>query len=282
VRLSAAFVILVSLTAALSAQSSSDTTPPVRFDTASIRPSGRTVFQAMRERALLGMEIHPVRVSIGHATPKELIQFAYGLDTFTDRIVGPDWLMSSDSFENTSKPGSVYDVEATFPAGTSEERVRRMLQTLLQDRFKLKTRLETVPTSVLLLVVARGGVTFKREESLPEPLPAISDIGLPGLSVSPSGKEQVRTIRALASQLTLALGVPVIDRTDLNGRYDIQFEVPAIRGVPGLPDYEASRGAYQAAYRAAVEDLGLGLVENQTFPSKRLIVEHMERIPSQQ
>jgi len=90
------------------------------------------------------------------------------------RLTGlPDW---------ADGPGSVFDVEATsvMPPGLSvrarDDRVRAMVQALLEDRFKLVIRRESKEMPVYALVAAKGDLKLQRadidEKDCPEASPA--------------------------------------------------------------------------------------------------------------
>ena len=70
------FLLGISIGIGVSAQTRIERTSTARFDTATLRPSRETVFQAMRERSLIGMKREPERLSIGRSTLFELIRSA--------------------------------------------------------------------------------------------------------------------------------------------------------------------------------------------------------------
>jgi uncharacterized protein (TIGR03435 family) len=76
-----------------------------------------------------------------------LILFAY--DVLQQQVSG-----------ETSLLGEKYDVTATAEHPVSRSEMKRMLQTLLEDRFKLTLRHETKKTPVYAIVVAEGGISL--------------------------------------------------------------------------------------------------------------------------
>src|SRR5262249_31651478 len=100
---------------------------------------GRTAFEAASIK-LRPVTSGPLRVSSGldavgiqyrNVTVTDCIRNAYGVERY--RISGgPDWLGSDR-----------YDIIANTSSPASKAQLMLMLQTLLEDRFKLKTHLET-------------------------------------------------------------------------------------------------------------------------------------------
>ena len=93
------------------------------FEVASIKPAGP---------ADAGMQASydPGRLTVRGASLKSLIELAYRVK---DQQVsgGPNWMDSAR-----------YDIEAKLPKGAAAGSHRRMLQTLLTDRFQLRLRTE--------------------------------------------------------------------------------------------------------------------------------------------
>jgi uncharacterized protein (TIGR03435 family) len=69
-------------------------------------------------------------------------------------ISAPDWL----NFER-------YDIAANYPAGTSLDQVRVMLQNLLADRFQLKLHRESKEVPIYGLVAAKTGTKLVESAS---------------------------------------------------------------------------------------------------------------------
>jgi uncharacterized protein (TIGR03435 family) len=75
------------------------------------------------------------------------------LDAFAvtpGRLLAPDWA-------DTQR----FDISAKLPEGTSQKQIPEMLQSLLEDRFKLTFHRQFKEGSVSALVVAKGGLTLK-------------------------------------------------------------------------------------------------------------------------
>jgi uncharacterized protein (TIGR03435 family) len=115
------------------------------FEVASVKPN-RTVATAG------SMSRSGGRLIFDNDSLRECIEFAYGIAAGRDyELVGPAWLYSEK-----------FDIAATFPAETSRGMVRRMLQTLLADRFNLKTHRESKKMKAFALLASKSGPSLER------------------------------------------------------------------------------------------------------------------------
>ena len=131
-----------------------------------------------------------------------------------------------------------YDIEAVAPKGAipadatgfvQTQIVRRMLQTLLADRFKLVVRRETKASPVYAILVAKNGPKLKRsavqEKDCKDKLTTTAE----GLPCHRFNGGQGRGLHGDAVNMMDLAGFvenwtdhPVIDRTGLTGLYNIQ------------------------------------------------------------
>src|SRR5215472_9600739 len=87
------------------------------------------------------------RVSMDNVSLQKIILNAYGIPE--DRVymvAGADWLATEH-----------FDIEATFPGDTPQDRVRQMLQSMLADRFRMTSHREVKQLPMYSLVVAKNG-----------------------------------------------------------------------------------------------------------------------------
>src|SRR5689334_20336164 len=127
-RVCASLRLLALLSGAAFAQS--DETAP-KFEAADIHPSGRAV--GALPPIMRGPFYSSGRYEVRFATMLDLVKTAYGVEP--EKVFGgPNWL-EMDRF----------DVIALAPAGSTAESRRRMLQSLLADRFKLVVHNDTKP-----------------------------------------------------------------------------------------------------------------------------------------
>ncbi len=144
------------LAAAASAQ------PRPAFEAASIRPSApidqAKMMAMLREgKAPLGAHISATRAEYNYLDLKTLLSYAYGAKAY--QITGPDWMQSTR-----------FDIVAKLPAGSTKADAPRMLQTLLEDRFKLVIHRTTEEHPVLAIVVGKGGPKLKESAEKPVPI----------------------------------------------------------------------------------------------------------------
>jgi uncharacterized protein (TIGR03435 family) len=145
-----------------------------------------------------------------------------------------------------------------------------MLQTLLADRFHLRLHREQRPIPVWALVAARSGPKLK---------PSAGGDGSSGMRMGISGRNNVLNLREatmehLAAELdnTAFLDRPVVDRTRINGAYDIELTyTPENRIGRGEPDPAEIR-----VFTALNEQLGLRLVQ-QKADVEFLVIDHVEK-----
>ena len=189
---------------------------PLSFDVASIKPfsnSGRGggrgapdgAAQAIVPNGGGALRFMPGRVisAPSGVTARRLILEAYHLTPY-QLSKGPGWL-DSDGFSLEGKAD-----------GADENQLRRMLQTLLAERFGLAMRRETKELPVYALVVGKNGTKlheWKEGDQMPEF----------------HGENNFRdrgTMQHFADFLSnnQAVGRPVLDKTGLKGIYVIYVE----------------------------------------------------------
>lgn len=140
------------------------------------------------------------------------------------------------SYQMTGWPGwtrlQSYAIEATTAAPVSPTELRRMLQTLLAERFQLRVHRETKEWPVYGLVVAQGGSKL--------PL-STTRCGADGcIDVAPGIAMKARFAKAedIAHTLSNMVERPVVDRTGLTGRYDYRIEFGPKRPLPKVLEQE--------------------------------------------
>jgi bla regulator protein blaR1 len=181
-----------------------------------------------------------------NTTVNDLVAFAYGVHA-RQIVRGPGWL-ETDRFDITGQP----DVEGV----PNQVQLRRLVQKLLADRFKLTFHREQQELSVYALVVGPKGPTLTRSSADPSGLPSLLFRGLGSLPASNAAMADLAT-----AMQTAVLDRPVVDRTGLAGRYDFtltwtpdetQFASMGIKVPPPAPDATAP-----GLFTAVQEQLGL-------------------------
>jgi uncharacterized protein (TIGR03435 family) len=297
---------LIFATAAAFAQS------PVAFEVASVKKAEPlSVNAAMSGKMNLGMTIDNAMVNIKSMSISELMRVAYKVKAY--QVSGPDWL-NAERFTITAK----------MPAGATRDQVPGMIQALLADRFKLEFHRTTTEQSVYALVVMKSGL--KLQESAPdEPAQAASGGPAAPLAAAPtdgSAQDRVKVssetggmvstatpngttkmvprengMRVEATRMNAAGMVdmlgrfverPVIDMTDLKGRYDFSLDVGledilALGRAAGMMipiQAPPSSAPGTSAVFTAIQQYGLKL-EPRKAPIEMLVIDRVEKTPTE-
>lgn len=285
-----ALLVIVSATAAFAQNA-----PRPEFEVATIRPSAQTP----QDGVTAGVRIDGAQVRCAFLTLKDYIGIAYRIKLY--QVSGPDWLGSER-----------FDIAGTVPAGISTTQFPEMLQSLLEDRFKLKIHRDKKDFPVYVLEVAKGGL--KMQESAPDADLANADAKAP-VNVTGSGGSQGIAINygrgtsytfannrfeakrftmdLLAGNLERFVDRPIIDSTDLKGMYDIVLDVTqedyramliraGVNAGVSLPP-EALRlldGASVASLLDAMQKLGLKL-DARKAPLDLLVIDEARKTPTE-
>ncbi len=138
------------------------------FEVATVKPipSMQSLFEEIRSgkrsQDSLKTTVDGARVDIGASPMMELITRAYKVRSY-QVIGGPDWLNSMN-----------YEIHAKLPEGASRDQIPEMLQSLLEERFKLVAHRENKEQPVYLLTVSKSGHKLK-EASADADAPAQAD-----------------------------------------------------------------------------------------------------------
>jgi len=197
------------------------------FEVASIRPS----LNAPRQAVAAAGSTSDTQFRIAGLTIRDYISMGYSVKL--NQISGPDWITTER-----------FDIAATLPEGSRPDQVPSMMQTLLEDRFELKTHREKKEFPVYALRVSTGGL--KTAEVASDPGIGQSDAKTPqtftrqgsgrGISLDlghgssfnfANNRFEAKkvTMASLASMLERFLERPVVDLTGVNGSYDVAFDL---------------------------------------------------------
>jgi uncharacterized protein (TIGR03435 family) len=171
-----------------------------------------------------------------------------------------------------------YDIDAKVEGSPSDEEIRLMFQSLLEDRFKLKVHHETREMEVYKIVVARNGSKLKPTtkddyETAIEGKSITVRKGTVGISLWKEGAHLIGknvTMAQLAYSLTGQLDGPVVDATGIVGTFD--FDV-LFAPANWPPDSEFNPPFLPAALKA---DLGLA-IEKGKAQVDVLVIDHLEK-----
>ncbi len=130
------------------------------FEVATIKPASpmdpAKMLAAMQSggKMPVGATIDSGRAEYSYLDLKTLLTYAYGVKPY--QITGPDWMSTTR-----------FDIVAKMPAGSTKDDAPKMLQSLLEDRFKLVTHRTSAEHPVLALVVGKGGPKLKASAEKP-------------------------------------------------------------------------------------------------------------------
>ncbi len=196
------------------------------------------------------------------ATLRRLVADAYGP---AEVVGGPPWT-DADRF----------DVEARADGERVPAEIARLLRTLLAERFNLAVHTETRTVPVYALSLARGDGRIGPRLRASDPAcaeaaaryvpalqagtaPPCGDFRLGGSSLVARGM----TMSGLAERLSGRVDRPVLDRTNLEGAYDLQVEWSSDVGLrqppPGAAGADDLRPDGVSLFTALQEQLGLRL-----------------------
>lgn len=240
------------------------------FDVASVKrnttgPSGPANTQVL-----------PNGINFVNLPLRAIIQIAFQVQQPQRVVDAPAWLESER-----------FDIVARTAAAMPSGELRGLLQALLAERFKLVTRTDMRPLSAYVLLRAddskreRPGMKPFTGECATSPSQASVPAAAGAVPCGPRTGGPGRLLlvgvpmQQLTGLLTLVVGQPVIDKTELPGRYDIDLTFVPERPQPGveLPPELTER---PSLFTAVQEQLGLRLLPQQQ-PLEVLVVEHVER-----
>ena len=279
------------LCAAMVPLAAGQSAPAESFEVASVKPN-KTGDRGVRIMLTPGGFFRANNVSL-----KMLIGMAYHVQPF--QISGLAGWMDADRYdieakppESTARPSMNPDDPAFQRA---EEARRRMVQSLLADRFHLQLHRETKDMPVYALVVGKNGLKMKASEAT---APDVA-VGGPGGPGEPPGKMprgrgirmgrggldgQMVNLPFLAQALSNALGRTVLDETGLKGNFDFSLKWTPDESQPGMmkgPGAPADAPPPPDAsgpdiFTAVQEQLGLKL-ESKKGPVEMLVIDHAEQ-----
>jgi uncharacterized protein (TIGR03435 family) len=198
-------------------------------------------------------------VTLTNTTLSECLRFAYGITT-EDLVAGPEWIKNK---------GVRFDITGKYAPGTTRGQALEMLQNLLDQRFKLALKREPREFTYLALSAGAGSNLLKVAE---EPAiqtqtgQRIGHIQHPHMSMG-----------LLASLISRFTRMPVLDRTGIEGYFDIDL---VWARDPTLLDPNSTADPVEgpSIYEAVRKQLGLKL-EKRKGPVEVLVVEHAEKAP---
>jgi uncharacterized protein (TIGR03435 family) len=254
-----------------------------RFDVASIKLDTSALPRHI-VRPLPGGGLHTENASV-----RMLMQNAYGLQSF-QIVGGPAWIGSEG-----------YNIDAKAEGSASQRQVFFMLQSLLEDRFKLKVHRETKELPVYALTAAKSGLKLPRPKEgsctsltpdastsyaggrLPPPgegRPPLARCGSVNVVLLPSGARMQGgeiPMPEFIRMLSMVLGSTVIDKTGFTELFDVRLDFLPDETTAALPPPPVPPDDPGSSILIAIqEQLGLKL-ESTKGPVEVLAIDHVER-----
>jgi uncharacterized protein (TIGR03435 family) len=261
------------------------------------QPAARPQFEVASIKPSVSQRIMNVRPLPGRltadATLPILIQYAYDVEPF-QVFGGPNWLTSER-----------YQIDAKADAAVSRDQMFLMLQSLLEDRFQLKTHRDMKEQSVFALVPNKGSLKLPppkegvcvdsavdaaaewagagRMAAPGEVQPTKSRCGSAVVGLGPRGaqlKGGKIAMPELVRTLSMLLGRSVIDRTEFTGLFDVQLDFVPDDTTPSIPPPPPNSGISDitgfSLPQALQQQLGLRL-QSAKGPVQVIVVDQAER-----
>jgi uncharacterized protein (TIGR03435 family) len=174
-----------------------------------------------------------------------------------------------DNLWQVSFPGNMplewWDIEAESAGTTDDDTLRLMFQSMLEDRFKVKTHYEQREIDQYELVVSKPGKLKAADPDTPMTLSGRTvHPGTVGLVRETDGRHLISSgcsIAQIAESFSRTLQAPVTNKTNLAGLY--RYNILLDEDPPNIPS-------------VVDRELGLKLVRSKG-EARVLIVEHVEK-----
>lgn len=208
-----------------------------KFQTASIKANDDEQGRCAPNRSMTADTLTLQNCSLG-----AIILFAY--DVLQQQVSG-DTLHLDDH----------YDIAAKAAQPVTHREMKRLLQALLEDRFKLTLRRETREIPVYALLVAKDGPKFQPTQPASDDGPKFAGAILQNAAMSD-------LVFALSRRIPERF---VVDKTGLTGKYDLDMSWYVELAKPNPP-----------SVFTAIQVLGLKL-EPQQSSVEFLIIDHLAK-----
>jgi bla regulator protein blaR1 len=258
------------------------------FEVASIRPADPNGGGAFKSEKGQGggapFEVEHRTFTSRNMTLYALIIQAYGLRGCRPlgagdcpRISGgPDWI-KKDRFDIRAKmPEDSPDYTTMQFVNGQAPRLLLMLQALLADRFNVKIHRETRQLPIYALTVA--GKRSKLQQAKPgesEIGPIFRPVEHPNGETTLQMTVQNQSLQEVANVFSMFLDRPVVDRTDLKGKFDFKMEYQQNTDIPALA-LPGAELAGPALFTAFQEQAGLKLQPTKG-PVEVLVIDHANK-----
>ena len=226
-------------------------TGPPKFEVASVRPAASDGTKGS------SWSTHQNRLTMRNVTLKQCITAAYSRKDY-QVSGGPKWV-ETDRFDVVSKAEDASDERQLMP----------MLQTLLIERFQLVTHRESKMSQQYVLVVGKHGPRLDK-----------ADPEAHGTNTRTTGGHMETTnasMGALAGSLSRILGMPVMNQTGLEGRFNVKLDwAPDSLQPRRMPADASAETETGPSIFTAIQQLGLKL-DGVKAPLDILVIDRAEK-----
>jgi uncharacterized protein (TIGR03435 family) len=304
----------IALAPALAPQN--QTTPREEFEVVSLRQrptagggpgrGGSPLVSGLPPACGGSLRIDPHLFRATNITVFELIAIAYDKDCeFAEEspdpeaggfVGGPDWIRSVRYDVDARRAEDTSDFTSRAYGGAGYQfrpgpKLRRMVQTMLADRFRLTLRHDMKEMAVYELLVARGGLKLPPQNDSKGFTSYVGGAGLyeavnNGINPNPEYQGLIvgaisatgATMSDLAAQLTRMTGRPVLNRTGVEGvfTYEFFFAPAQWRSWKRNPNETRPHLMNPSLFTVLEGDLGLRLDEARR-PVDVLVIDRIER-----
>ena len=259
----------------------------LQFEVAAIKPSG-----PLTSNSILGLNADRSQIHISWSSPLDLVNMAYRAKRY--QISGPDWL-GADHF----------DIVAKVPDGFDKRNIPEMLQSMLQDRFGMKSHWEKKEVSVYTLGLSKPVPNLK-ESAAPEAeqhfptgningMRSVIDFGSGSTFSFADNMIDAKKLNMdqFTEWLSNFLDKPAINKTGLKGYYDFQLKLStsdfqsmwtwaAMAGGMIVPPQAQPRGDGLSLelFPNSLKEAGFKL-ERGKGPIDVLVIDSMRRTPTE-
>jgi uncharacterized protein (TIGR03435 family) len=276
------------ITAAALAQAPAVAKP--EFEVASVRPSSPDPADQFN----LGIRFDGAMMIVHSYRLKDYVGFAYQVREF--QVTGPDTLNLQ------------FDLNAKIPENTPRKQLPAMVQTLLEDRFKLAIHRDKKEFPVYALTVLKGGPKLKAAPlDAPEPGAdknnvnvsvnvntggsggrggAVVNLGNGAYVTNAGGKVDGHkiSIPQLVETLGRFVDRPIVDVTGISGTYDVTLpygvdDLRALLRSVGVDRPIPDDALPPASLSESLKAVGLSL-EARKSPLDIIVVDHIEKTPA--
>lgn len=256
----------------------------------------RPVDPGNNQQVNVGLHLDGQQARIASFSMRDYIGMAFNVRPI--QISGPDWLASSR-----------FDVNATLPAGATTKDIGEMLQGLLAERFGLKYHREKKEFQVYVLERGKRPLGLKPapvdEAAIDKSAVTVAGSGSSqGVSVDlgsgasytfSNGKFEGKKLNmaTMVDTLSMYMNLPVVNETNIDGYYDVAFELApedyramlvragAANGMQLPPQLiQMIQTATTPSLFEALDGLGLKM-EVRKVPLDVIVVEQVAKTPTE-